>query len=156
MNRKAHPPAARPPAPLAQAGGADVWFLAYDIRQPRRLRRVHRCVRREGLALQYSGFAVPGDAQRLQALLDKLAGIIDARVDDVRAYHLPARCQVWSLGRQNWPEGLTLSGPSALQQLLAAAEHPDPADAEHAAQALADEDELSDAARPPSGLMPER
>jgi CRISPR-associated protein Cas2 len=107
-----------PPSDPLPAGNASLWFVAYDIRQPKRLRQVHRCVRRVGIALQYSGFAVHGTDDSLSELLRRLEGIIDKSVDDVRAYHLPKRCQVWSLGRQSWPDELTLTGSEALATLL--------------------------------------
>ena len=134
MTRRPTTPGHRP-APAAAGAAADLWFVAYDIAHPRRLRRVHRCVRREGLALQYSAFAVAGRHQDLQSLLDRLATLIDAKADDVRAYHLPARCQVWSLGRQAWPDGMVLAGHDALLQLLSTDGHP----AEDASDMTADD-----------------
>jgi CRISPR-associated protein Cas2 len=74
--------------------------------------------RREGVALQYSGFVVNGDAAHIESLIQKLAVLIDPKLDDIRAYHLPARCQVWSLGRQSWPADICLTGQGALSVLL--------------------------------------
>ena len=92
--------------------------MAYDIREPRRLRRVHRCLRKLGLPAQYSAFTVEADDTQITAHLDRLERLIDCRVDDLRAYHLPARCPVWRLGRQGWPDGLILAPQQAARLVL--------------------------------------
>ena len=89
------------------------WLVAYDIREPRRLRRVHRHLRREGVPAQYSAFTVEADDVEMLTLLDGLRRLIDERADDLRAYHLPASCPVWSLGTQQWSDGICLSGTLA-------------------------------------------
>ena len=48
----------------------------------------------------------------------RLETLIDSRVDDLRAYHLPARCPVWRLGRQGWPDGLILAPQQAARLVL--------------------------------------
>lgn len=93
------------------------WIVAYDIREPRRLRRVYRLLRKEGLATQYSVYTVEADAVQITGLLARVRTLIDPRVDDVRAYHLPERCTVWSLGAQAWPDGLCLTGTHAARLL---------------------------------------
>ncbi len=95
------------------------WLVAYDIREPRRLRRVHRCLRKLGLPAQYSAFTVEADDVGIADHLARLEQLIDARVDDLRAYHLPASCPVWRLGRQGWPEGLILAPQEAARLILA-------------------------------------
>lgn len=107
------------------------WLVAYDIREPKRLRSVHRCLRREGVPAQYSAFTVEADDVNITGLLDKLRQRIDERVDDLRAYHLPASCTVWSMGTQEWPDGICLSGSHAARLLA----HTEPADAETPADA---------------------
>ena len=97
------------------------WLVAYDIREPRRLRRVHRHLRKLGMAAQYSAFTVEADDSKIVDHLAALESLIDPQVDDVRAYHLPARCPVWRLGRQEWPEGLYLSPNEAVNLLQATA-----------------------------------
>ncbi len=103
---------------------AKTWLVAYDIREPRRLRRLHRCLKREGVAVQYSAFCVEATDRQLDQVLRRVTAIIDARVDDVRAYHVPEHCQVWQLGRQQFPEGVFLEGSAAVRQLLAVADAP--------------------------------
>jgi len=96
----------------------DTWIVAYDIRSPRRLRRVHMVLSREGYAAQYSIFAVSAAEPRLDRILARVDAEIDRANDDVRAYHLGASCQVWTLGRQALPEGIYLQAPEAVQALL--------------------------------------
>jgi CRISPR-associated protein Cas2 len=103
-----------------------IWLVAYDIRQPRRLRRVHRILRRQGLAAQYSAFTVEADDAAILTLLAALEAQIDRSEDDLRAYHLPARCPVWRLGAQRWPEGVCMEPAHAMRLLL---NSPDPTDA---------------------------
>ena len=94
------------------------WLVAYDIREPRRLRQVHRCLKKRGVPAQYSAFTVEAHDVDLARLLDTLRHLIDENVDDVRGYHLPATCTVWSLGRQQWPDGICLAGSHAARLLL--------------------------------------
>lgn len=83
-----------------------LFLLAYDIADPKRLTRVHRTVRREGVPLQYSVFLVPGTAAAIDRLLAELDTIIDARVDDIRVYPLPQTLDVVQYGRQWLPPGI--------------------------------------------------
>lgn len=96
------------------------WLVAYDICEPRRLRRAHKQLRKEGVPAQYSAFTVEADDVQIERLLGKLKALIDESVDDLRAYHLPASCTVWSLGSQQWPDGLCLSATHAAKLLTQA------------------------------------
>jgi CRISPR-associated protein Cas2 len=63
------------------------WYLiAYDIRDRRRLRRLHRTLSGEGLALQYSVFLVSLNPAQKRQLLSEVERIIDASEDDLRLY----------------------------------------------------------------------
>lgn len=99
------------------AGKVKDWLVAYDIRDPRRLRRVHRRLREEGCTVQYSAFAVRADDRAMRTLMVDLEALIDPRHDDVRAYHLPERCAVWTLGVQSLPPGIHLE-PAAVARLF--------------------------------------
>lgn len=85
-----------------------LYLIAYDIRQPRRLGRVHRFLRRQGLPVQYSVFTAQLDARKLERVLGGLRAIIDARIDDVRCYPLPGRPEQIGLCRQLFPEDVLL------------------------------------------------
>ncbi len=93
------------------------WLVAYDIREPRRLRRVHRYLKKQGMPAQYSAFTVDAHDGQIAAILHALSGIIDIRADDVRAYHLPVQCPVWKLGAQDWPDGVYLPATQAARLL---------------------------------------
>ena len=97
-----------------------VWLVAYDISEPRRLRGVHRLLRKEGVPAQYSAFTVEADDEQIERLLERLRTLIDKRADDLRAYHLPASCTVWSLGTQHWPDGICLTATHAARLLMTA------------------------------------
>lgn len=82
------------------------FVIAYDIADPRRLARVHRFLVREAFPVQYSVFLGTFSPRGLNAVLEGLAAIIHPREDDVRAYPLPSRPQIESLGRPVLPDGV--------------------------------------------------
>ena len=98
------------------------WLVAYDIRESRRRGRVHRLLRKKGLAAQYSVFTVEADDAQIVDLLQALEAEINLGEDDLRAYHLPASCPVWRLGYQSWPDGLYLAPAQAARLLMDAKE----------------------------------
>ncbi len=75
------------------------WYLVvYDIADQRRLQRVHRHIKKHGIAAQRSVFFVRGSEKRLNRLLDELTEIIKASEDDLRAYPINDPKHVWSFG----------------------------------------------------------
>jgi CRISPR-associated protein Cas2 len=93
---------------MSQNASAE-WIVCYDIREPRRLGRVHRYLKKKGLAVQYSVFWVPASDVEMHSLVDGLKKLIDDRCDDVRAYKLPERSDHVMLGRSLLPEGVWFS-----------------------------------------------
>ena len=93
------------------------WLIAYDIADPRRLGRVHRYLKRHAIPVQYSVFVLHGNQIMLEGVLSGIAERIAPDADDVRAYHLPDRCEVTMLGTQSLPEGVMLGAPG-LDRLL--------------------------------------
>ena len=85
------------------------WLIAYDIADPRRLQKIGRQMRKEGLALQYSVYLVRGNKAKIDRLLDQLSALIDTRADDVRVYPLGENVRIWGLGAQFDEGGNTLS-----------------------------------------------
>ncbi|MCZ7659386.1 MAG: CRISPR-associated endonuclease Cas1 [Xanthobacteraceae bacterium] len=64
-------------------------LVAYDVRAPRRLARVHRALSGVGHHLQYSVFAVDLDEPGRERLVARLARLVDVNQDDVRVYLVP-------------------------------------------------------------------
>lgn len=83
-------------------------LLCYDISDAKRLGRVHRRVRRDGMALQYSLFDCQLDQARLQKLMADLRELIDLREDDVRIYGPRLDAPVTWIGASPFPEGVLL------------------------------------------------
>ncbi|MGI9213271.1 MAG: CRISPR-associated endonuclease Cas2 [Methylococcaceae bacterium] len=84
------------------------YIICYDIANPKRLVRVHRCLKGEGLPLQYSVFNCCLTERQLKHLMDKLQKIIDPRADDIRIYPLPERSDCVTLGKQMFPDDIML------------------------------------------------
>jgi CRISPR-associated protein Cas2 len=76
------------------------WYLvAYDIADPKRLSRLHRRLRRDGLAMQKSVFLVQRSQRGIGQLMDELEDLIHRREDDVRAYPIPEPGEIWLRGK---------------------------------------------------------
>lgn len=86
--------------------------LAYDVREPRRLRRLHAYLKKQALPVQYSVFVVHCSAAELAEILREVRGRVDLRVDDVRLYPIRDLNSLWGAGQQ--PEALSgMQSPSA-------------------------------------------
>ncbi|MEW6488329.1 MAG: CRISPR-associated endonuclease Cas2 [Thermodesulfobacteriota bacterium] len=93
------------------AGSERLFVCCYDIRDPKRLVRVHRCLKQRGLALQYSVFVLEGSTEAALEALSAVAALIDPGEDDVRMYALPAGVEVEPLGATEvLPPGVVLVG----------------------------------------------
>jgi len=94
------------------------WYLvAYDVREPKRLRRVHRTLRREGVAMQESVFLVQRTRRGIAELMDRLTGIIERHEDDLRAYPIRDPGEIWLRGQGLMDGGLLDAGrPSRPKQ----------------------------------------
>ncbi|NLV30983.1 MAG: CRISPR-associated endonuclease Cas2 [Acidobacteria bacterium] len=86
------------------------WLIGYDIANPRRLGRVHRFLKSHAIPVQYSVFVFQGNQLELERIIAGLSELISPKEDDVRAYHVPDRCEVAMLGRQDLPDGIVLGG----------------------------------------------
>jgi CRISPR-associated protein Cas2 len=85
-----------------------LYLIAYDIADPRRLSRVHRALKKQGLPVQYSVFTVVMKRKALLRLLAYLEQLIESAEDDVRCYRLPERSDISALGQQYFPEDVML------------------------------------------------
>ena len=86
------------------------FVIAYDIADPRRLQRVHRCLRSYATPLEYSVFLLLGSERDRQRCLADLARLIDPKADDIRCYPLPERGFQGRLGRASLPPGIHWTG----------------------------------------------
>jgi CRISPR/Cas system-associated endoribonuclease Cas2 len=75
------------------------WLVGYDIASPRRLRRVHRYLKKRAFPVQYSLFLLRGTLADLDRLLHDLAPLIHPRRDDVRAWLIPVSTHIETFGR---------------------------------------------------------
>lgn len=84
------------------------WLIAYDIRDPRRLARVHRLLTRAAVPVQYSVFGTAGSTRAMRELAAAVGQKIDTRVDDVRFYPVPEQLQVYTIGATMLPDEVFL------------------------------------------------
>lgn len=84
------------------------WLIAYDIANPDRLARVHRCLKKRAVPVQYSVFVTRASAREVELIKGAISELIDERVDDVRIYLIPDYVEAIVLGRKPLPEGILL------------------------------------------------
>ena len=77
------------------------FLVSYDIRDPKRLRRVARSLEGFGVRLQYSVFECPLDAIRLAKLKSELHEIVNHDEDQVLFVSLGRRAGDVSFGFQS-------------------------------------------------------
>ena len=88
-------------------------LIAYDIREPKRLRRIHRTLRKQAMAVQQSVFIIETDERHLEALLGDLRAQANNRDDDIRLYAIPNPAALWTAGTQcDKGVGLYTAAPS--------------------------------------------
>lgn len=76
------------------------WYLiAYDIREPRRLKRLHYRLKKRALPIQYSVFSIRTTERELRALEAVIKSICEAE-DDVRIYATGSPQHYWTSERQ--------------------------------------------------------
>ena len=80
------------------------YLISYDIRNPRRLVRVMRRVRKQATPVQYSVYYAQLYAAELELLISDLNGLIDSEVDDVRIYALGPLSDGIYMGSTSSPE----------------------------------------------------
>lgn len=99
------------------------WYLiAYDIAEPRRLQRLHRRLRRDGVALQESVFLVQQTQQGIAGLMNELAGLMRRNEDDLRAYPIPDPGEIWLRGKGAMDGSLLKPGGQTRSQRAPATE----------------------------------
>lgn len=95
------------------------WLIAYDLRDDRRIARVHRLLTKVAVPVQYSVFAARGSQAGMRQLARQIEALIDADVDDVRMYPIPERPLLHTIGRTMLPDdALLLDAETGLEALL--------------------------------------
>lgn len=82
------------------------YLLTYDIANPRRLSRLFRYLKKQGLPVQYSVFMVEASSARIGSMMVQIAKMIHPDADDVRAYRLPENGWQITLGASILPEDI--------------------------------------------------
>lgn len=78
------------------------WHLiAYDVSDKRRLQRVHRYLKKEGIALQYSVFLIEVSAREYTTITEGLLKLTCNKDDDVRFYRCQSEEHIWMAGKSS-------------------------------------------------------
>lgn len=85
------------------------YLICYDIANPKRLAKVHKCTIKAAAFVQYSIYYFEGSEQQLNLLLNQIKQHINNKEDDLKAYPIPALQQAIHIGRHWLPEGIFLS-----------------------------------------------
>lgn len=101
-----------------------LWLIAYDVRDPGRLGRLHRFISGAASMVQYSVYLFEGQLPKLKKLMQSLETYIEIAEDDLRAYPVPLNPQLDTLGRGTLVEGVCLIGGAV--DLLSLLKPPDP------------------------------
>jgi len=81
---------------------AKKWYLlAYDIREPKRLKRTHYYVKKVGISLQRSVFLIRVDGRALKEIRKNIQQRVNKREDDVRLYPIRHPGVIWAAGQQS-------------------------------------------------------
>jgi CRISPR-associated protein Cas2 len=96
------------------SGGFMLFLIAYDIADPKRLRRVARAMEKWGTRCQKSVFILRGSIVRLEKAMQAVTPLIAHDEDIVQAWRLSSEedAQGWTLGttRQTCPAGIVVAG----------------------------------------------
>lgn len=76
------------------------YVIAYDIRDNRRLKRIHYYISKHAKALQKSVFLAESDGKSLEKLIAGLRRRANDHLDDIRVYPVMHLDRIWAAGRQ--------------------------------------------------------
>lgn len=85
------------------------WIIGYDICDPKRLRKVARCMQKHAVALQYSVFLFCGNHRQYALCIEEVLKLIDQDRDDLRSYRLSSAGYKERIGEGVLPCGIFLS-----------------------------------------------
>jgi CRISPR-associated protein Cas2 len=86
------------------------WLVTYDIADPKRLTRLFKFLKKQGVPLQYSVFLVEASAVKMSSLVLQMKAMVDGKADDVRAYRLPENLWQVTLGASILPDDILPGG----------------------------------------------
>jgi CRISPR-associated protein Cas2 len=90
------------------------WLVTYDIADPKRLTRLFKFLKKQGVPLQYSVFLVEASAVKMSSLVLQMKAMVDGQADDVRAYRLPENLWQVTLGASILPDDILPGGSFVL------------------------------------------
>lgn len=94
------------------------WLVAYDIRAPKRLRKVQKRLAQQGFAIQYSLYALDLTDAEQKSLLKDLSAIALRKEDDIRLYPLSRQLHGFARGPFLYErEGISAMGSEVLKLL---------------------------------------
>ncbi len=77
------------------------WYLiAYDIRETKRLQKVHYYLKKRATALQNSVFLLHVDSKKLMEIMHGVKERAKGQIDDIRLYPIPNPGIIWAAGKQ--------------------------------------------------------
>ncbi|MBF0452419.1 MAG: CRISPR-associated endonuclease Cas2 [Candidatus Magnetomorum sp.] len=86
------------------------WYMiAYDIANPKRLQKVHRRLKKKGIAAQKSVFFTRGTENDINELMDHIGMFMKFSEDDLRAYPIIEPTSIWTNGTNPIAQGTTLT-----------------------------------------------
>jgi CRISPR-associated protein Cas2 len=82
------------------------YLICYDIRNPKRLVKVHKIACKTATAVQYSVFYAELGQPAVDALMEDFNEVIDPRVDDIRIYSVASFDQAAIIGETPADKGI--------------------------------------------------
>jgi len=78
------------------------WYmLVYDVREPKRLQKIHYFMKKHGIAMQKSVFILKIDNTGLYKVISGVKELVNNREDDVRIYPITTPSSIWAAGQQD-------------------------------------------------------
>lgn len=77
------------------------YLIAYDIRQAKRLRRVHYFISKRATALQRSVFLITDNTAAINDISQGVLSLAKTEVDDIRLYPIQELDKIWVAGMQS-------------------------------------------------------
>lgn len=85
------------------------YLICYDIRSPKRLKKVHKVITQYAISVQLSVYWADLDKQNLKQMITLLEKVIDNKVDDIRIYATGSLLSADIIGQPNCPKQLFIS-----------------------------------------------